>query len=406
MGTPEPDFLIGTSGNDVIKALASNDTLDGGLGADTMWGAEGDDTYYVDDAGDLISEVSASGGVDTVISSVSRQLFNMHLENLTLLGTARYGVGNAQDNTIVGNSANNFLFGLSGADTIIGGSGADAMTGGAGDDTYGVDNAGDVVTEQLNEGADTVQASVSYSLSNNVERLVLTGSSGIDGTGNELNNIIIGNSANNVLDGRGGADTMRGGDGNDTYYVNDAADQTAEVSDAGGVDTVISSVSRALLNQFTENLTLSGSARAAVGNALDNVLTGNASTNDLYGGEGADTLVGGGGKDLLVGGTGLDVFVYNAVTDSGFAPPTQDLIADFQEGVDIIDLSAIDVGGPGGAFHFAGNDVAFSGSVGELIARQIGGETFLDGDINGDAAADIRIHFSGLHVFTAADLIL
>ena len=58
------------------------------------------------------------------------------------------------------------------------------MIGGLGNDTYVVDNVGDVVTEALNEGTDTVQSSVSFALGANVENLTLTGSANINGTGN------------------------------------------------------------------------------------------------------------------------------------------------------------------------------------------------------------------------------
>ena len=78
------------------------------------------------------------------------------------------------------------------------------MIGGIGNDTYVVDNAGDVVTENANEGTDTVQSAVTYTLGANVENLTLTGAAAINGTGNALDNVLTGNSANNVLTGGAG----------------------------------------------------------------------------------------------------------------------------------------------------------------------------------------------------------
>ena len=101
-----------------------------------MFGANGDDTYIVDNAGDVTSEVSALGGVDTVMASVTRNL-TANLENLVLTGAAAIdGAGNALDNAITGNSAANTLFGLDGADTLDGGLGADTLQGGPGADIY------------------------------------------------------------------------------------------------------------------------------------------------------------------------------------------------------------------------------------------------------------------------------
>jgi len=94
---------------------------------------------------------------------------------------------------------------------IDAGAGADKMVDGAGDDTYIVDNAVDVVTENAVEGMDTVKASVSHVLMLNVENLVLTGTAAIDGTGNAADNMLTCNDAANLLDGKAGNDTMAGG---------------------------------------------------------------------------------------------------------------------------------------------------------------------------------------------------
>src|SRR5205085_11617381 len=95
------------------------------------------------------------------------------------------------------------------------------MFGGLGDDTYYVDNLGDRVKEQSAAGGiDLVISSVSFGLEPYAENLTLTGSANIWGTGNILDNVLIGNSGNNTITGGAGADTMTGGRGNDTYVYN------------------------------------------------------------------------------------------------------------------------------------------------------------------------------------------
>jgi Ca2+-binding RTX toxin-like protein len=111
------------------------------------------------------------------------------------------GYGNYQVNTIYGNAGNNLINGAGGADTML---------GGAGNDTYFVDNAGDVVSENPNEGTDAVFSEVAFTLSVNLETLVLQGVGDVSGTGNALANSIFGNSGNNTLDGLGGADILTG----------------------------------------------------------------------------------------------------------------------------------------------------------------------------------------------------
>jgi trimeric autotransporter adhesin len=278
---PTPDqTILGTDGDDTLVGRSGNDRLDGGLGADVMLGALGNDTYVVDNPADQVVENPAEG-VDAVESSVSFVL-PANVENLTLTGTDDInGTGNTRANTILGNS---------GANVIDGGGGTDTVAGGAGDDTYIVNKTADIVIENMEEGNDTVLASATYTLSANVENLVLTGTSGLRGTGNELANVITGNSAGNVLDGAGGADTLIGGAGNDTYVVDDANDVLVE-NPGEGTDTVKTSVSWTLGEDF-ENLTLTGTAAiAGAGNAVHNVLTGNAAASVLAGGDGNDTYV-------------------------------------------------------------------------------------------------------------------
>ncbi len=246
-----------------------------------------------------------------------------------------------------GNGGTDKLFGLLGNDTLDGGAGADTMTGGKDNDTYYVDNAGDRIVEKNETGVDTVFSSVSFSLAGQyIEKLVLTGSAAINGTGNGHNNEITGNDQDNfldggiygstsgndtlygmggsdTLDGRTGADTMVGGRDNDTYYVDNAGDRVIEKNEIG-LDSVFSSVSFSLAGQFVEELELTGSAaingtgnghaNTIIGNDQANILDGgtygNVSGNDVLAGWGGnDTLYGRGGHDALNGGLGNDTLI-------------------------------------------------------------------------------------------------
>ncbi len=213
-GTIGNDLIYGGGGNDTLNGLDGADMLDGGSGADTMTGGLGNDIYIVDNLGDIVVE-NAGQGIDLIKSRISLTL-SANVEKLLLLGTTAIdGTGNGLANSLTGNAASNTLTGLGGNDVLDGKGGADTMVGGTGNDTYVVENAGDKVIENLGEGIDTVKASITHTLAANVEKLILTGTGLVDGTGNTLANTLTGNAAANVLNGLAGNDVILGGDGAD-----------------------------------------------------------------------------------------------------------------------------------------------------------------------------------------------
>ncbi|WP_425067150.1 matrixin family metalloprotease [Reyranella sp.] len=360
----------GNALNNVLTGNVGNNLLDGGAGADAMAGGLGNDTYIIDNVGDGVTEL-AGEGVDTVQSSLNWTL-GANVEKLTLTGTAnRSGTGNELANTLTGNVGNNLLDGKAGADT---------MAGGLGDDTYVVDAAGDVTIEDAAAGIDTVQSSVSWRLRANFEKLVLTGSANIDGTGNELANGLTGNAGNNLLDGGAGADSMTGGLGDDTYVV-DNADDRANENPGGGIDTVLSSISLTLRANL-ENLVLTGAAAInGFGNGEANILTGNAANNILDGRSGADTMEGRAGNDTYMVDDAGDVVIEAAGggADEVQASVSHTLSANVER-LKLVGTGDIDATGNGLANNLVGNagDNRLDGGAGaDTMAGGLGDDTYV-----------------------------
>jgi Ca2+-binding RTX toxin-like protein len=118
------DTLNGSSGSDTI-GFAGNDILNGGMGADSLNGGTGDDWYFVDNAGDTITELAGEGTLDRVFASASYNLTSgAAVENLSTAnhaGTEAINLrGNELANTIFGNAGMNIISGGLGNDTLVG----------------------------------------------------------------------------------------------------------------------------------------------------------------------------------------------------------------------------------------------------------------------------------------------
>ena len=369
---------INGTGNTLVNTLTGNsgaNVLSGGTGADTMRGGLGNDTYVVDDVGDIVTENSAAG-IDIVKSSVTYTLAS-NVENLTLTGTtAINATGNSLDNILTGNSGINTLTGGSGNDTLNGAAGTDTMLGGTGNDSYQVDNVGDIITENAGEGTDSVQSSVTYTLLANIENLTLTGTSGLNGTGNTLANMLLGNAGANILDGLTGADSMSGGLGNDTYVVDNIGDAVLE-NDAAGTDTVQAGITYTLA-AYVENLTLTGTSNInGTGNSLVNALTGNSGANLLDGGIGADRMTGGAGDDIYVVDNSGDTVVEaaSAGTDTVQASITYTLGSNVEN---LILTGTTDLNGTGNSLV----NILTGNSGANLLSGGTGADTMLGGTGN------------------------
>lgn len=228
--------------------------------------------------------------------------------------------------------------------------------GGAGSDTYLIGDASILLVESagLLGDIDTVKSKVAFQLGANFETLVLIGGNSVNGAGNSASNTLTGNSGENRLSGLAGTDTITGNMGNDT-------------------------------------------------------LLGGTGNDALYGGDGDDSLIGGVGLDLMAGGAGSDSFSFFAAFNTGITAATADVISDFAQGDDVIDLGRIDANrnnnGSNDTFAFIGTGV-FTHVAGQLHVVVSGTNTLVEFDQDGDAIADGVISLTGIFALNASDFVL
>jgi Ca2+-binding RTX toxin-like protein len=418
------NILVGAEGNDTIEGRAGDDTLDGGAGVDRLVGGLDDDTYILDDTPDVVFEAAANQGIDTILTTRATLVMAANVENLVATNAIAHSfIGNGLANAITGNANADTLNGGIGDDTLDGGAGIDSLVGGLDDDTYILDDTLDIVFEAAaNQGIDTILTTrATLVMASNVENLLATNAIAHSFTGNGLANAITGNagadtlnggsgSGNDTLDGGAGIDSLVGGAGADQYILT-AGDVVFEAPNQG-LDTVFVTEGTAYtLGANLEALVLVGAAlTTGAGNGLANTIIGNDAANLLQGlggddvldgGIGNDTLVGGLNGDSMTGGDGADRFRFTTANDSPVSDT--DVILDFTFsaalGIDRIDLALIDANNQvanNQAFGWIGN-AAFAGGgaagAGKLRYEVLNTDYYaIQGDVNGDGAADFSIN--------------
>jgi Ca2+-binding RTX toxin-like protein len=187
-----------------------------------------------------------------------------------------------------------------------------------------------------------------------------------------------------------------------------ATDQTNPVTQTLAI-TVTNLVTESTVKGTASSNTLNGTAGSDTIFGLDggDTMSGLGGDDVLDGGAGADILVGGAGADQLLGGAGGDRYRYDAASDS--AVGSHDMIYDFSRsqgdrisltGVDADSLTAGDQN-----FAFIGT-AAFAGVAGQLRYEKTGGDTFVYGDLDGDAVADFKLQINGELTLQASDFLL
>jgi Ca2+-binding RTX toxin-like protein len=300
------DTISTGAGDDTIGVSRSNSFAGAGAG-DKVHGGTGTDTLIIDFS--YIGNFSASvatpaAGFDGAFS----QGFDGSRVDYTSIERFEITTANGGDNITTGSGddiintagGNDTINAGAGNDTLNGGTGADTMRGGSGNDIYIVDDGGDAVIENTDEGVDEVRTiALSYTLTANVENLTGTGAANQTLTGNDLDNLI---------DGGAGADTMTGGRGNDTYIVDDVNDQVVELGGEGTDEVRTALGSR---TNFAQLYALAANVEKLTGTSTgDQGVRDNGLNNTVVMGVGNDLVAADqGGEDVVDGGAGDD-FLY------------------------------------------------------------------------------------------------
>ena len=328
-------MLIGNDGNDTLKGGGGGDWLDGGNGSDLIFAGDGDDTL-----GGGIGADYLDGGAGTDTARYSWSFGGVHVDLAANLATG----GDAEGDSLV-NIEN--LQGSAFADILQGTDTANVLKGGGGDDRLEGRGGADIL----------ITGSGNDVLDGGAGRDVLFG-----GYGNDR---MFGGNDDDEIHGEAGDDLIDGGHGADKLFGDEGIDTLSYASSTGGVnvniDTGAVSGGYAFLDTIHNFENVTGSQFADVlvgtdgigfstqngnGEIADNVMRGLGGDDQIDGRDGHDRIDGGTGNDWLTGGADSDIFMFQAVDQLPSshipAPPGDDIITDFQVGVDQLEFSGIE----------------------------------------------------------------
>lgn len=351
------NFTVSAAGivTRTASAMAPNATYTLNISSTDPTGAKRVETFTI---------LTGTTGINTLSAT------NLNVDNVI------YGL--AGNDILNGMGGDDTLYGQAGSDTLNGGIGSDVLVGGAGADTLRGEDGNDTFLYTIGDGTDTVDGGIGS------DTLAISGTT----AANTLSAVTVGAALTNfgggtftnvesiTLDLLAGSDTLS--------YSNNAVGNVVSVNLSAGTATGFTAIAN-----------------------IENV-TGSRGADTLIGDAGANILVGGGGTDFLTGGAGGDTFRYAAITDLTTVANTSDRITDFEDGLDKIDLAAMDantvLAGRQSGFTFIGTG-AFTG-VGQVrYSTTVGGDTLIELNTNNTFGAEGVLTLSGVHTLSAANFV-
>ncbi|MDA0967555.1 MAG: M10 family metallopeptidase C-terminal domain-containing protein [Proteobacteria bacterium] len=431
IGTEGDDILNGGSGDETIYGLGGNDNISGrqgddilhdGLGNDILIGGYGDDIFVItpeEGAEDLVYDLEFDNPNEKIDLSAFETIFsiadltmaqdgdNVNItitdnQNIQTLKINNVNISDLTSDNFIFNevppntapdsiSADNLDIAENASGSVIGNLTVSDID--VGDShTFSVDDSRfEVVNGQLKlvDGE-----SLNYELENEVDiNVTATDSGGLQVTetfyinvqnvtdqtltGTDQDDTINGGDSEDLIKGREGNDKLYGGANDDTIYGHMGNDK---LFGEGGHDYLYGGKGNDVLKGQQGHDTLFGQA----GN---DQLFGGEGNDILKGGSGNDKLLGQAGVDILYGGSDADTFIFKAIKDSSISKGV-DTIMDFEDGIDLIDISALVVN----------NDIT---GFGDLTITNDGTKTTVSAN-----GTDFLFELEGVHALDQTDFII